>query len=312
VLLEPGKAPRDVVTYGLLTSDLGQATTHEGVRTLGRTVGFEWLADLGERLTGQKSLLGMHLSLLRLRPGATLVPEVELIVDAEDGEPRLSTKVLPWGDVAPGNATLSLFARDHGLEIGRWHNSATGGLGASLYETAKKRQRIPTAYFAEMARALASVEPPVPLHIRPLSAARERHWSYRYTNLLERTLLELFELATLAPRLRLCVSCGRPFVPSQRDGENGCPNNLWDAHTGRLVASCPSHDTSDPEETRRREYRRLWTRYKRSLEQFGEANARTKQRKRDLDEWMVANQRTVGRRPTPLPDRNHGLTEAEG
>jgi hypothetical protein len=96
---------------------------------------------------------------------------------------------------------------------------------------------------------------------RGARAAREETFLLRFTNLMHRIALEVFELYTLRPSLRLCAYCGRPFVQRPGKRDTYCRAQLWaaDAQLGDApIRYCSEalelavKETAAPSRTRQR------------------------------------------------------------
>jgi hypothetical protein len=134
-------------------------------------------------------------------------------------------------------------------------------------------------------------------------------WGLSYTNLLQRVAVELFELATLRPRLRRCVFCNAVFAV--QDNEANCRWNLWDADTGELLKSCNPERFREWEENaaadaHRKTRKKYDQRIRRALLETGGdyRNATVQLRIKEKTAYMEGHRRRPGPKLRVTPTEN--------
>ena len=295
-LLHDGQ--REVFTFPLVLAELPSLGRLQGVRSLGRQVGFEWLPGLSD---------GVQRETKRRFPRS----ELELFLEKEHGiawPTRLSPDDGKGHDRTagePDDDILRAFARGHGANISRWAANAFDTLRANLADSARAQERVPPGLGSAARQRLRLTG--MRHTLRPVYARDgSEHWAREYGTLYERVALELEDLAIRRPIPDTCPVCDRlyiPIVPTQAV----CGNQLWDVQNRSIVRLCMdaseapvSRDAEAADYRTRRKSR--WAAMNRARDKYGEHDPRTKQAIAEWETWRDKN------RPPRQPGRPRGAS----
>jgi hypothetical protein len=298
-----------VFTFGLAMPAIRSLGSAAGAAEFGERFGYEWLATLADAFTAgdEKSQLNQYLEQQYGILGPVRVKD-RFLTEA----PR--TRMVP-------DDVLQVFATEEGARIGEWAVNAFGGLDRNLYDSAKRRARVPTGYEHQAEYFFETVEQRQgqPFRRRLVSVHRVdggAAWGDGYQTILERLALEFQDLAIRRPQLRLCRRCGRLYVPFRRTDPPYCWGRLWSG--GRFVRDClagreaPPERLADDRERWRRQYKKRKARVYRRRDHYGAQHALTIKAERELEDWKDENpppeRRRRGRPPLRAPDDQPPVT----
>jgi hypothetical protein len=265
-------------------------------------LGAPWLASIADRLRTeitppraggghpfhQPSALSEFLRQLDINKPGSNSPALVL---GEPVPPRIPTEV------------LERFERDDLPRITQYVQHEIAPLVRDIEAAADANDQPDPSMLPGARRYLGLWAPPLDLiPLRRASRPEAQLWGLTYTDLIARVAVELFELASLRPRLRRCVFCNSVFAV--QDNETNCRWFLRDAETGEMLRPCNPESFHEWEKsTAADEHRRTRKRYdqriRRALLETG-GNYHDSAVKR----WIDEKQRYMkehARRPGPTP-----------
>jgi hypothetical protein len=304
---EDSSAPAFIVTRGITATELVAMTDPPDApaqltdRALDR-LGAPWLASIADRLRAE-------IAPPRGRRGVPFLERSalsEFFGQLDVGSPGSDSPAVLVGESLPPRIPAEILERFEREDLPRVTQYVQHEIAPLVrhVEAAADANESPDAAMLSGARRYLGLWAP-PLDVIPLrrpSRPDEQLWGLTYSDLVQRVAVELFELATLRPRLQRCVFCNAVFVPQAH--ETNCRWNLWVSETGELLSPCNPErfrewEQSAAADAHRRTRKKLDQRIRRALL---EANGNFQDAV--VERWIREKQRYMdehARRPGPRP-----------